>query len=132
MRESIIILAPTSLYTVLLYHDNFASIIKNVSRAWCVVLLPMPHNHTVCLDFPAFGKREMKRWGLSPDGAIQAAFQMVGGDVIGITQPDWHSAVHELDQWVYRKHRLQTEPWRRWANGSSRARWRQGARRVDG
>ena len=47
MRESIIILAPTSLYTVLLYHDNFASIIKNVSRAWCVVLLPMPHNHTV-------------------------------------------------------------------------------------
>ncbi|MCH2180666.1 MAG: LptF/LptG family permease [Mariniblastus sp.] len=51
--------------------------------------------------------------------AIQAAFQMVGGDVIGITQPDWHSAVHELDQWVYRKHRLQTEPWRRWANGFS-------------
>lgn len=51
--------------------------------------------------------------------AIQAAFQMVGGNVIGISQPNWHSAVHELDQWVYRKHRLQTEPWRRWANGFS-------------
>lgn len=51
--------------------------------------------------------------------AINAAFQMVGGDVIGITQPNWNSAIHELDQRVYRKHRLETEPWRRWANGFS-------------
>ncbi|MCH2177821.1 MAG: LptF/LptG family permease [Mariniblastus sp.] len=51
--------------------------------------------------------------------ALHAAFQMVGGDVIGITQPKWNSAIQELEQRVYRKHRLETEPWRRWANGFS-------------
>ena len=34
----------------------------------------------VALRFTAFGKREMKRWKISPDACLQAAFQRVRRD----------------------------------------------------
>jgi lipopolysaccharide export system permease protein len=51
--------------------------------------------------------------------AIRAASQMLGGNLVGISHPDWKSEVTDLEKQVHRKHRLKTEPWRRWANGFS-------------
>lgn len=51
--------------------------------------------------------------------AIRAAGQMVGGNLVGISHPDWQDQITELERQIYRKHRLKTEPWRRWANGFS-------------
>ncbi len=51
--------------------------------------------------------------------AMRAAFQMVGGNWMAITSPDWKAELNELETDVNLKYRLQTEPWRRWANGFS-------------
>ena len=51
--------------------------------------------------------------------AITAAFQSIGGDMIALTDANWKIAEENLEQSMYRKHRLRTEPWRRWANGFS-------------
>lgn len=51
--------------------------------------------------------------------AIRAASQMSGGNLVGLSHPEWSSDLYELERQVYRKHRLKTEPWRRWANGFS-------------
>jgi lipopolysaccharide export system permease protein len=51
--------------------------------------------------------------------AITAAFQSLGGDLVGLTDVNWKSAERNLERSVFRKHRLKTEPWRRWANGFS-------------
>ncbi len=51
--------------------------------------------------------------------AMQASFQMLGGDLISLTHPRWNSFIEELEQGRERVFRLQTEPWRRWANGFS-------------
>lgn len=51
--------------------------------------------------------------------AIRAAGQMLGGNLIAISDPQWKHELWTLDKKVYRKHRLKTEPWRRWANGFS-------------
>ncbi len=51
--------------------------------------------------------------------AMQATFQMLGGDFVSLTHPRWNAQLDELQQAKYRVYRLQTEPWRRWANGFS-------------
>lgn len=51
--------------------------------------------------------------------AVRAASQMMGGNLVGISGPAWSKDVQNLEKAVYRKHRLKTEPWRRWANGFS-------------
>ena len=51
--------------------------------------------------------------------AMQAAIQMLGGDFVSLTHPRWNDHL----SWFFvnneRVFRLQTEPWRRWANGFS-------------
>ncbi len=51
--------------------------------------------------------------------AMQAAFQMLGGDFVSLTHPDWPALIGGLVGGQERVYRLQTEPWRRWANGFS-------------
>jgi lipopolysaccharide export system permease protein len=51
--------------------------------------------------------------------AMQAAFQMLGGDLVSLTHPRWNNLVYDLGHGRERVFRLQTEPWRRWANGFS-------------
>ncbi len=51
--------------------------------------------------------------------AVIATFQTLGGDVIGLTDANWVLAKKDLENAIYRKHRLRAEPWRRWANGFS-------------
>ena len=51
--------------------------------------------------------------------AMTAAFQMLGGNMVGLTDPAWQSRLHATREIETRRHRLETEPWRRWANGFS-------------
>jgi lipopolysaccharide export system permease protein len=51
--------------------------------------------------------------------AMQASFQMLGGDIISLTHPRWNNYIADLAIANQRVFRLQTEPWRRWANGFS-------------
>jgi len=51
--------------------------------------------------------------------AVEAAHQMLTGDMLGLTSADWQSRYAQLDAGRGRLHRLRTEPWRRWANGFS-------------
>ncbi|MCH7724987.1 MAG: LptF/LptG family permease [Planctomycetes bacterium] len=51
--------------------------------------------------------------------AVEAAFQMLGGDFDDLTNPKWNARHQELRTANERLHRLHTEPLRRWANGFS-------------
>ena len=58
--------------------------------------------------------KKMKR-----DLALQAGFEMAGGDLMSVTNVSWNKKLLDLETETYRKFRLQSEPWRRWANGFS-------------
>jgi lipopolysaccharide export system permease protein len=51
--------------------------------------------------------------------ATDAAYQMMTGQLRELTDPGWQQRERDLQQAVYRVHRLETEPWRRWAMGFS-------------
>lgn len=51
--------------------------------------------------------------------AASAAFDMAGGNLMGLTNASWKQTNTDLEKQVYRVYRLRTEPWRRWANGFS-------------
>lgn len=56
---------------------------------------------------------------LQQELAVEAAYQMLTGDIAGLTAPEWKSRNARLENARHRLHRLQTVPWRRWANGFS-------------
>jgi lipopolysaccharide export system permease protein len=56
---------------------------------------------------------------LKRDFAIEGAIQMMTGDLHGLTSPEWDARHGQIQSHVTRLHRLQTEPWRRFANGFS-------------
>jgi lipopolysaccharide export system permease protein len=51
--------------------------------------------------------------------AITAAFEMAGGNMMGLTSSGWNQKHYDLEKEIFRKFRLESEPWRRWANGFS-------------
>lgn len=51
--------------------------------------------------------------------SMVAATQLLTGNMIGLAHPKWNEDAHDLKKAIERKHRIQTEPWRRWANGFS-------------
>lgn len=51
--------------------------------------------------------------------AAEAAFQMLTGDLASLTHASWAGKINRVNEAVIRIHRLETEPWRRWANGFS-------------
>ena len=53
------------------------------------------------------------------DLAMKAATQLAGGNMLALTSREWKKDLKELKSDVKRKYRLETEPWRRWANGFS-------------
>ena len=56
---------------------------------------------------------------LKQELAMEAAFEMSGGDLMSVTHVSWNQKLLDLETETYRKFRLETEPWRRWANGFS-------------
>jgi lipopolysaccharide export system permease protein len=51
--------------------------------------------------------------------AAEAAFDMISGDFAGLADPHWKKRRDKVRIAGQRIHRLQTEPWRRWATGFS-------------
>lgn len=51
--------------------------------------------------------------------ATDAAWRMMTGDLAGLAAPDWRQKADRLENEVERLHRLDTEPYRRWASGFS-------------
>ena len=51
--------------------------------------------------------------------AMKAAFDMIDGNMLELTSRKWRQRHVDLETENYRKFRLQSEPWRRWANGFS-------------
>ena len=56
---------------------------------------------------------------ISENDAAIAATQWICGDMVGLTSEVWDQRVEEIDDAVYRHHRLHVVPHRRWANGFS-------------
>ncbi len=56
---------------------------------------------------------------MTRDDAVVAATQWISGDMVGLTSAAWPKRTKELDDAVYRHHRLHVVPHRRWANGFS-------------
>ncbi len=56
---------------------------------------------------------------MTQDDAVIAATQWISGDMVGLTSKAWQDRSKELDEAVYRHHRLHVVPHRRWANGFS-------------
>ena len=51
--------------------------------------------------------------------AMNVAFDLAGGNMLELTSRKWRQKHQDLETEVYRLFRLQSEPWRRWANGFS-------------
>jgi len=56
---------------------------------------------------------------LQNEFAVEAAYQMLTGDLAGLTSAEWQSRHARLEGARYRLNRLETVPWRCWANGFS-------------
>ncbi len=56
---------------------------------------------------------------LRQEMATDAAYQMMTGDFQQLSDPEWVQRNRALDNADLRIHRLETEPWRRWATGFS-------------
>ena len=56
---------------------------------------------------------------LKKELAMESAIQMAGGDWMSLTSKEWNKKLLGLKTETQRKFRLETEPWRRWANGFS-------------
>jgi len=68
---------------------------------------------------PELHTQETEIKQLQQECAVVAAYQMLTGDMAGLTSAEWDSHNSRLGGARYRLHRLQTVPWRRWANGFS-------------
>ncbi|MEZ6093792.1 MAG: LptF/LptG family permease [Pirellulaceae bacterium] len=51
--------------------------------------------------------------------ATRLVSQQIGGDMVGLTHPEWGAELYELREAKFDGYRLAAEPWRRWANGFS-------------
>lgn len=67
----------------------------------------------------AIEKQDQEILELEQEYAAHAAYQMLSGDLEGLQDKDWSRAANTLEAAWSHLHRLQTEPYRRWANGFS-------------
>lgn len=56
---------------------------------------------------------------LRQEFAAQAAYEMMTGGIPALTDQQWRTQNRHIANAITRLHRLQTEPWRRWASGFS-------------
>ncbi|MCC7085992.1 MAG: LptF/LptG family permease [Pirellulales bacterium] len=69
-------------------------------------------------ELPSETAQQVKRIDqLRQQMAVQAAFQMIGGDFSTLTGPSWDRQRQRLSDAQHWLHRLKMEPYRRWANG---------------
>ncbi len=68
---------------------------------------------------PEIETQETEIEQLQQELAVDAAYQMLTGDMAGLTSAEWNSRIARLEAARCRLHRLETVPWRRWANGFS-------------
>lgn len=68
---------------------------------------------------PALAKQNHQIQSLREDQTAQAAFAMITGEMEQISTAAWEPTERELGHAKYTRSRLQTEPFRRWANGFS-------------
>ena len=67
----------------------------------------------------AIDRQAQKIDSMEHDDAIAAATQWICGDMVGLTSESWTKTNEDLEEAVYRHHRLHVVPHRRWANGFS-------------
>jgi lipopolysaccharide export system permease protein len=78
-----------------------------------------PSNYALAEIGPAVKEQEELLGRIEQATVAQAAFGMLTGDFDSLSETAWKVNEREKDSAEVRLHRLQTEPWRRWANGFS-------------
>jgi lipopolysaccharide export system permease protein len=78
-----------------------------------------PSTYALAEIAPAIAEQEELINQIEQANVAQAAFGMMTGDFESLSTTAWKANEKEKYNAEYRKYRLQTEPWRRWANGFS-------------
>jgi lipopolysaccharide export system permease protein len=78
-----------------------------------------PSNYALAEIKPAIHEQEELLGRIDQATVAQAAFGMLTGDFDSLCETAWKTIEREQENAEIRLHRLQTEPWRRWANGFS-------------
>jgi lipopolysaccharide export system permease protein len=78
-----------------------------------------PSNYALAEIAPAIQEQEELLGRIEQATVAQAAFGMLTGDFDSLSETAWKAHEREKENAEFRLHRLQTEPWRRWANGFS-------------
>jgi lipopolysaccharide export system permease protein len=78
-----------------------------------------PSTYALAEIAPAIAEQEELISRIDQANIAQSAFGMMTGDFESLSATAWKANDKEKYNAEYRKHRLETEPWRRWANGFS-------------
>ena len=78
-----------------------------------------PSNYPMWSLAPSIEEQQDRIEKLRRELALDATSALVLGELPVLSDPDWESRLEQLASAKERLHRLQTEPWRRWANGFS-------------
>ena len=78
-----------------------------------------PSNLPLSTMTKELNKQKFHLASLRKEMAMESGFQMVGGDFMSMSSKIWNKKLLQLETETHRKFKLQTEPWRRWANGFS-------------
>jgi lipopolysaccharide export system permease protein len=78
-----------------------------------------PSNYALSEITPAIHEQEQLIGRMEQANIAQAAFGILTGDFDTLSETSWRSLERDQENAEIRLHRLQTEPWRRWANGFS-------------
>jgi lipopolysaccharide export system permease protein len=78
-----------------------------------------PSTYALAEIAPAIAEQEQLIKQIDQANVAQAAFGMITGDFESLSASAWRANDKTKQNAEYRRHRLQTEPWRRWANGFS-------------
>lgn len=78
-----------------------------------------PSTYALAEIGPAVDEQQRLVGRIEQGMTAQAAFGMLTGDFDSLSKTVWQVHERELEAAHMRLHRLQTEPWRRWANGFS-------------
>ncbi|MEX2306944.1 MAG: LptF/LptG family permease [Pirellulales bacterium] len=78
-----------------------------------------PSTYALAEIAPAIREQEELLGRIEQATVAQTAFGMLTGDFDSLSEASWKIHEREKENAQVRLHRLQTEPWRRWANGFS-------------
>ena len=78
-----------------------------------------PSNLPLRVMSAELGRQKIHLVSMQKQLAMNAAFDLAGGNLLELTSRKWRQKHVDLETETYRKFRLMSEPWRRWANGFS-------------